>query len=64
AGIPKEELAERIIHSTNTDLRLQIMNWIKEKKELYPRTIGNWDIKPQPWWQKGKEIDYKLLFSE
>jgi len=64
AGIPKEELAERIIHSTNTDLRLQIMNWIKEKKELYPRIIGNWDIKPQAWWQKGKEIDYKLLFSE
>ncbi len=64
AGIPKEELSERIIHSTDTDLRLQIMNWIKEKKELYPRTIGNWDIKPQAWWQKGKEIDYKLLFGE
>jgi 2',3'-cyclic-nucleotide 2'-phosphodiesterase/3'-nucleotidase len=63
-GIPKEELAGRIIHSTDTDLRLQIMNWIKEKKVLYPRIIGNWDIKPQAWWQKGKEIDYKLLFSE
>jgi len=64
AGIPNEELAGRIIHSTDTDLRLQIMNWIKEKKVLYPRTIGNWDIKPQAWWQKGKEIDYKLLFGE
>ncbi len=64
AGIPKVELAGRIIHSTDTDLRLQIMNWIKKKKELYPRTIGNWDIKPQAWWQKGKEIDYKLLFGE
>ena len=64
AGIPKEELAGRIIHSTDTDLRLQIMNWIKEKKELYPRTIGNWYIKPQAWWQNGKEIDYKLLFGE
>ena len=64
AGIPKEELAGRIIRSADTDLRLQIMNWIKEKKVLYPRTIDNWDIKPQEWWQKGKEIDYKLLFGE
>ncbi len=64
SGIPKEELAGRIIHSTDTDLRLQIMNWIKEKKKLYPRVIGNWYIKPQAWWKKGKEIDYKLLFGE
>ncbi len=64
AGIPKEDLAGRIIHSTDTDLRLQIMNWIKEKKKLYPRIIGNWFIKPQGWWKKGKEIDYKLLFGE
>ncbi|RKY94998.1 MAG: bifunctional metallophosphatase/5'-nucleotidase [Ignavibacteriae bacterium] len=64
AGIPKEELAARIIHSTDTDLRLQIMNWIKEKKKLYPRVIGNWYIKPENWWKNGKEIDYKLLFSE
>lgn len=64
AGIPKEELAGRIIHSTDTDLRLQIMNWIKEKKKLFPRVIGNWYIKPQSWWKNGKEIDYKLLFSE
>ena len=64
AGIPKDELAGRIIHSTDTDLRLQIMNWIKEKKKLYPRVIGNWYIKPPSWWKKGKEIDYKLLFGE
>ena len=64
ARIPKEQLAGRIIHSTDTDLRLQIMNWIREKKELYPRVIGNWYIKPQSWWKNGKEIDYKLLFGE
>jgi len=64
AGIPKEELARRIIYSTDTDLRLQIMNWIKEKKKLYPRIIGNWFIKPQSWWKNGKEIDYKLLFGK
>ena len=64
AGIPKEELEGRIINSTDTDLRLQIMSWIKEKKKLYPRVIGNWYIKPQSWWKKGKEIDYKLLFGE
>ena len=64
AGIPKEELAGRIIRSTDTDLRLQIMNWIKEKKELYPRVLGNWHIKPGDWWRNGKEMDYKLLFGK
>jgi len=64
AGIPKDELRGRIIHSTDTDLRLQIMNWIKEKKKLAPRVIGNWYVKPKDWWQKGKEIDYKLLFGK
>jgi len=64
AGISKEKLAGRIIHSTDTDLRLQIMNWIREKKELDPYVIGNWHIKPQGWWKNGKEIDYKLLFGE
>jgi 2',3'-cyclic-nucleotide 2'-phosphodiesterase/3'-nucleotidase len=64
AGIPKDELTGRIINSTDTDLRLQIMNWIKEKKKLSPRMIGNWHIKPQIWWKKRKEIDYKLLFGE
>ncbi len=63
AGISKEELAGRIINSTDTDLRLQIMRWIKEKKKLYPRISGNWRIKPGAWWQKGKEIDYKLLIG-
>jgi 2',3'-cyclic-nucleotide 2'-phosphodiesterase/3'-nucleotidase len=39
-------------------------HWIKEKKKLYPRVIGNWYIKPRVWWKNGKEIDYKLLFGD
>lgn len=63
AGIPQDELSERIINSTDRDIRYNLMEWIKEKKIIKPHIIGNWKIVPEEWWQKGKERDYKLLFG-
>ena len=62
AGIPKEELLNRIISSTEKDLRYYMMKWIEEKKIIHPEIRENWDIIPEEWWKKGKEKDYKLLF--
>jgi 2',3'-cyclic-nucleotide 2'-phosphodiesterase/3'-nucleotidase len=64
AGIPQDELAERIIASTDHDIRYNLMNWIKDKKIIKPYLIGNWKIVPQNWWNKGKEKDYILLFGK
>lgn len=64
ADIPQEELAERIVSSTDRDIRYNLMQWIKKKKVIAPHIIGNWKVLPEDWWQKGKEKDYELLFGE
>jgi len=64
ADIPQDELAERIITSTDRDIRYNLMQWIKEKKIIRPRIIGNWSVVPENWWEAGKEKDYELLFGE
>jgi len=64
ADIPQDELAERIITSTNRDIRYNLIQWIKDKKIIKPYLIGNWNVVPETWWEKGKEKDYKLLFGK
>jgi len=63
AGIPKEELSERVLTSTDKDLRYNIMKWIEKKKIINPEIIGNWKVIPEEWWKKGKEKDYQILFQ-
>ena len=64
AGIQKDELAKRIISSTDKDLRYYMMKWIEMKKVITPKIIGNWIVIPEEWWKKGKEKDYKMLFGK
>lgn len=61
AGIPKEELSERRISSTEKDLRYYMMKWIEEKDTVYPQAKNEWVIEPNEWWQKGKQKDKQLL---
>lgn len=64
AGIDEDDLSDRVLSSTETDLRFQIMNWVKEKKMIAPKTFGNWSVIPEDWWETGREKDYKLIFGE
>ena len=64
AGIPQDELSERIISSTDHDIRYNLMQWIKDKKIIKPIIIGNWKMVPEDWWGKGKEKDYEILFGK
>jgi 2',3'-cyclic-nucleotide 2'-phosphodiesterase/3'-nucleotidase len=64
AGIPQDELSDRIITSTDHDIRYNLLQWIKNKKNIKPSLIGNWEIIPEDWWERGKERDYELLFGE
>ncbi len=64
ADIPQDELLERIISSTNRDIKYNLMQWIKDKKIITPHIIGNWKIVPEEWWEKGKERDYEILFGK
>lgn len=63
AGIPKDKLAERVITSTEKDLRFYLMKWIEKQKKVKPTLLNNWKVIPENWWEKGKEKDFKLLYG-
>jgi 2',3'-cyclic-nucleotide 2'-phosphodiesterase/3'-nucleotidase len=64
AGIPKGEIANRIISSTDKDLRFHIMKWLKKMKLIYPNQVNNWKVIPEEWWKKATLKDYTLMFGE
>ena len=63
AGIPQDELSERILTSTDNDLRYYLMKWIRREKDNSSKIIGNWRVDPTNWWERGREKDYKILFG-
>ncbi len=64
AKIKKDELASRIISSTEKDLRFYLMKWIEDKGNVNPKANNNWEIIPTDWAKKGSEKDRKLLFGK
>lgn len=63
AKIPQEDLANRVINSTEKDLRYYLMKWIEKEKVVTPKLLGNWKVIPENYWEAGKEKDYQLLFK-
>ncbi len=63
AGIPPEELKNRIVSATDRDLRSYMIQWIKKEQTVTPTVDFNWKVIPSEWAKKGKEKDYKLLFG-
>lgn len=47
AGIPKTELAKRIVYSTDKDLRYYLMKRIEEVKVLDPKPLNQWKFIPE-----------------
>ncbi len=64
AGIPQDELKQRIISSTSKDLRYFLIKYIEEKKILNPQPLNQWKFIPEEWVKVTSERDYKLLFGE
>jgi len=62
--IRQELLADRIIHTTEKDLRYHMMEWLKQKGDITPKTNNNWKIIPEDWVNQAKPKDYNLLFGE
>ena len=63
AKISDKELPDRVITSTQKDLRFFLMKWIEKNKVITPKKLNNWSVIPNKWWQKGKEKDYKILYK-
>ena len=64
AGIPHEKLADRVITSTQKDLRYYLTKWIQKHRHINPESLNNWKVIPEKWWGKGREKDFKLLYNE
>lgn len=63
AGIPQEKLADRVITSTQKDLRYYLMKYIQKNRRITPEALNNWKVVPSNWWEKGKGKDFKLLYE-
>ena len=64
AGIPMDKLKERIIHSTDKDLRYYLIQYIKKQGTLTPKSLNQWKMIPEDWVKPAAERDAKLLFGD
>lgn len=64
AGIPKEELPQRIIYKSELDLRYYLAEEIKNQVTLTPSANNNWRFVPEKLVNPAIERDRKLLFGE
>lgn len=64
AGISQDELKERVINSTDKDLRYYLMNYIEGKKVIEPRALGQWKFIPEEWTVPAAKRDYEYLFGK
>ena len=64
SGIPREKLTERIVFSTDKDLRFYLAEEIKKAGIVTPKSFNQWKFIPEVWVEKAAKRDYKLLFGE
>lgn len=63
AGLKKEDIAGRMIKSTDQDLRYYIMKWINKTKIVKPETFNNWQVIPDDLYKKVREKDDLILYE-
>lgn len=64
AGIPHDELKNRIIYKSARDLRYYLMQEIEKRGTISPRANGNWRFVPEAWTAEAIERDRRLLFGD
>lgn len=62
-GIPAEELENRIIHSTEKDLRYYMMKWIESEGTINVRANNNWRFIPAGWTDIASDRERSALFN-
>jgi 2',3'-cyclic-nucleotide 2'-phosphodiesterase / 3'-nucleotidase len=63
AGLDETMLRERLIASTDRDLRYYILKSIETKKNISPSACNNWKIIPEEWVKAAEKREYPLLFG-
>ena len=64
AGIPKEELENRVVWHTDKDQRHYLTEEIRKMGTVDPQPNHNWKFVPEEWTTPALERDYKQLFGE
>lgn len=64
SGISQDDLKERIISSTDKDLRYYLMQYIEQKKVIEPRALNQWKFVPEEWTVPASKRDYDFLFGK
>ena len=64
AGIPHDRLTERIISSTDRDLRHYLTEYIKERGTVTPRPLNHWKFVPEKLVRSAAKRDRALLFGK
>lgn len=64
AGISQDALKDRIVRSTDKDLRYYLMRYIEQKKVVQPRALNQWKFIPEEWTIPAAKRDYRRLFGE
>lgn len=64
SGISQDDLKERIITSTDKDLRYYLMQYIEQKKVIEPRALNQWIFVPEEWTVPASKRDYDFLFGK
>jgi len=57
-------MRERLIKSTDKDLRFYIMSYLEENKKIDPVPLNNWKIVPEKWVKPATEREKELLFGK
>lgn len=64
AGLSKEEINNRIVRSTDKDLRYYLINRIKEQQTVTPPLFNNWKFIPEDWAKPAGARNMKSLFGK
>ncbi len=64
SGISQDELKDRILYSTDKDLRYYLMQYIEKKGVIEPHALGLWKFIPEEWVEPAAKRDYEYLFGK
>ncbi len=62
AGIPHHALQDRVVGTTETDLRSALKEHFRKKGVVEPSARDNWHVLPVDWAEKGRKKDEAVLF--
>jgi len=63
AGLSKDEVAKRLIRSSETDFRFLLTRWIRKQGTITPASAHNWKTIPESWTAIAAARDAQRLFS-